>query len=1639
MQFYKNIFKNRISVSVAGSKGAKPSFLMPPDGSFTKIGFQLYEALDLISEGPITGLTDQKGKLLTSLRSKKEFSNANNEIGSSSEGVDKGVYFDNIPLRDERDSPNLGKYDVSLRVGEEFQDPPLVGSTPERIKNFKRPIKGPYSMSGAENGARTGSGSRDVRREGTSARDFVNWQNFVPRERNPEPFLYTNYDKNIKKITLNMQIDQLMDTKSFSSASENEAGRSKIGTHLPATITFEIKVGKLNSDGSSTEQFAVFTTRAGKSVSVGNGNGRVSITGVITSPYSISLENIQIPDLEENDLYNFVEIQKIEHETISNLVKRDGGINSIVESGDENFIYPNSATVSTSIDSRYYPSVPERTFRVKGKKVLIPSNYHPVNNCSIDRRFSKDGNSSGRIIYGDLNFDGGCDDLDGTELSNNRDWDGSFKLGWTDNPAWIYFDLLVNSRYGIGSYLRDVNIVDKWSLYEIGRYCDAVNANGEFVGLDDGFGGLEPRFSCNISIKDQKNAIEILQDLSKTFRAMTYYNNASVGVRVDRPYFFEDFDRSDLFEESLTKTLPESNEFVPPKNLKFPPHLMFNNLNVKDGQFVYADTDNTQKLSAIEISYLDKRSNFTAKTEYVEDEEAIKKVGINLKQVAGLGITSRGQANRLAKYLLFESANTTETVSFNVGFEGLLLQPGDIVQVDDEMRNFSKNFGTVLTTSGQEYYFNPDSTGQGLTNIESGLGPKSIIVEPSINSDQLELIAKGNIHIYNGIGRSGIDEFYKNPTSDNKLYQKIHNPQTISLKIVEGGSGFSYDILEEGVAIHIDSVGTFAGTNYATDTNAFTQWFSENPANIIAGSEYSIDISGRNPKYYRVINIEENPDFGYGVLGLIHHTGKFKLIEENVSFDLDADSFQPDLTITDFTKPAAPIQVTTGAFSSNLDGSLNLPLEITPSAAIPGQKFIVFLEEPNTNQIISQVDKDSGATTTITLSGQSKIDQIGDYEINIFSENTTPVVARSNNAFTINFTTQASDFGLNVSTDSFVEYKDISILTDFINGEYDNVNETGSANVSFIENDPNINATFNLEFEDIFGNSDNNVLQSISSQVINLLDRQGNLKKSSFKTLTNETSFTVSNEDLDEGFGYTGDARYFIPSGLKFQANFFTLSGSGDLSTSGQFIEFEAETDFYEEPPIVFIQQIKQGSFEDSDGREIKQKQIGRVSSTTSGFFVTGLMPNETNYAYFASPTGVFKFANNSKTIEVKQFNKGQNSAYIDLEFENSFSSSPKVITQLQQADHPTESLFCSTNITGSSVSGFSVNAFDENGNAFAANSVFGYIATDEESFNILLNNSLPLNSINIASSGASGFNTIEDNILEEFNGTGYRYNFDNQMIFSQKTTSGYQEEFSVIHRTGNQNKVINYLMDINDYQSGIKFKNSDGSTNNISLSGSSFAYEDDISLVTWARFSEDLTGKQYLMEYSNGNTGIAWFQSGDGKNYVNINGEDFEAISTPINDNQPHMIQVVIDRDLELVGYLDGSLNYSNSSITGTDFTGDLYPSRNNINLLGNSSLTGTSLTQGLALNYMAFITGDLVTGDYYSNPYSFFTGYNSHPNTNFMVSFSGNNYPVFTDESSNYSSVQVNGEIQKSDQIINRFSLHNFDFIQIGNTGTL
>lgn len=1702
MSFYKNRFRKKISIA-GRSKGASPSYLMPPDGTFSKIGFQIYEALDLICEGPVAGLTDKKGLLLQGDYVKKEFKSDNNSVGSSVNGIDKGVYFNDISLREETNQPTHSKYDVEFRDGSEFQKESSIVKTPNKLHKISAPIKGPYNMDGAEDGARTGTGSRDVRTEGTSARDFVNWQNLGVREVLEKPYNYINYDRNVNKLTVGLQIDGLSDTKSKSTASENNAGKSKMGTPLPLSVTVQVVVGKVDKDGGETTQTASFTTRSGKGVTLGDGNGIISISGIITAPYAISLENITLPVLSDTDIYNFVRIRKLEYETYSNLVKRDIGVATITEINDQTYVYPNSCYVATSIDSKYFPQVPSRTFRLKGKKILIPSNYNPINADGSDRRFSSDQSTRGDLIY------------DGP-------WDGTFKFGWSDNPAWIYYDLLINTRYGIGSHLRDVEIVDKWTLYEIGMYCDAVTMNdgskttndyggaGYFIGLDDGFGGLEPRFSCNFLIKDQLGAFEALQDLARSFRAMTYFNNSCVSVKVDRPYFFEDFN-------NLTTTAPKEN--------KFPPHLIFNNLNVKDGMFSYADVDKSTKLSAVEVSFLDKKNNYRSATEYVEDTEAIKYVGLNFKQIDGIGVTSRSQAHRLAKYILFESQYTTETVSFSAGFEGLLIEPGDIIMVEDEMRNFTKNFGTILGASGETNYYDPDGTGP-INTLNSGKGPKAIIVEPAIGSDQLDYITGGNMHIYNPVGKSGIEDFYRNPSANNELYKEIHNPQVISLQIKPGGSGSSYDIVDSGVAIYIN------GLNNFLDGDTGSQWFSEKDVNIRHGSVYNIDASGRSPNYYRVLNIQEDKEKGFNISATIHHTGKFKFVEENIAFDIEDDTFKPDLRLTEIIRPLKPASVVTGEFSENADKSLNLPITITdPASGVP-EKYIVFLEEPNTNVIVSEVFKSASLTTVFTLSGAAKIDQIGDYQINVFSENITPIKSRTTDATSVSFTTQISDFSF-TAQDNFVEYQNISINTAYLSS-YSNIDETGIAQNSFYENDPNINVVVNFEFEDIFGGSGASVIETVNNQIINLKDAGGNLIQNNFKTLSNQSSVTILNSELNNAFGYSGDGRYVMPPSLDFEVSSFELTGS---ESTTQTFSFEQG---FDDVPAIFIHQIVDGDYSDFS------KPIGRVSSTSSSFSVTGVSDRVAKYAYIASKTGVFKFNGASKTIQIGNVSNNSTPDYQFVNFHEDFNAVPKVFIQLQKPDTTTETYFSETCITGVSTSGFFFKSFQSDLTIADGTGLYAYIALDENIFNISSDSELPILSLNYSATGEQAFQFSSDPILEQANGTnnaGLRFNHDQYAVMCQRSgdNSDFDDKFFVVHRTGNQNRAFQHMLETG-LEPGLRSQLTGGSTNHILITGDGLEINTgNFTLAAWIRFDPNLNGKQYLLESHQNGTGIAWFQSGDGKNYLNLNGTDYLAATgaTTLNDDNLHFLQIVVDRENGLTGYLDDATNFNvNTSITGlrdeafitgfnisdvgTGVSGNVntfdggytgsstlfqnintsglrfrldgvkwiltdedagspsfdkiaweggdntdYPwnvnswtgvdalgdssepsfselspfvgvslnSQTGFKVLGNSELNGEALTSGYINKYFSLVNG-ANAGNYFSDPNSFFTTFSGDVNTQFIFNITG--FPLLVDASEN-TTINLVGSIERSEEIINRLSSSNFNFMQIGVTGTL
>lgn len=1673
MSYYKNIFNNKIEIA-GSSKGAKPAFLMPPDGTFSKVAFSVYEALDLICEGPVAGLVNKEGLLLQGNRAIKEYNNQGNKIGSNSIGIDQGIYYNDVPLRGPGGSPTAAKYDLGFMTGEEFQDGPQIIKTPRRIVKINQIIKGPYII-GSGNGARNGTGSQDIRTEsgGNSAhagpnlsflnqdfnktvedvdfdpnspftpdiiallaafigvptggaRDFVNWQNFVPSEQLEKPFYHNNYDKNIKKLDISLVVNKLNDTRSASTKSENESGKSKMGQLTAITITFEIAVGKVDKFGNETISAASFVSRGGKGVSVGSGNGRVAVSGVVSAPYHISLENISLPEIEEDDLYSFVRVRKIESETYSSLVNREGGVANIIEIIDENLLYPNSVCVESSIDAKYFPSVPSRTFRLKGKKVLIPSNYTPINEDGSDRRFCTvqdvlaGSGTKGNLIY-------------------SGDWDGTFKFGWTDNPAWIFYDLLVNTRYGVGAYLRDVNIVDKWSLYDIGMYCDAVTMNdgsrttnasgaGVFIGLDDGFGGLEPRFSSNVLITDQTTAFEALQDFAKSFMAMTYYNNSTINVKVDRPYFFEDFNRNDAFEDGFTfSTASDTDDYInPPKEKKFPPHLIFNNLNVKDGLFVYSDVDKNTKFNAVEVSYLDKRNNFTYKTEYAEDPESIKKIGLNFKQIDGLGVTSRGQAHRLARSLLFEASNTSEKVSFTAGFDAMLLEPGDIIKIDDEIKNFTKNFGIVIGTSGEETYYDPDGTGSP-SLLNSGIGPKAIIVEPAKQSDQLNYLTGGILTIVNPIGKSGINDFYLNPNSDNDLYRQIHNPQVIELELKPGGSGLTYDVKEDGTYLYIDHLKFFAGTNLLP-----SQWFSEKDANIVYGSEYSVDASGRSPKYYRVISINESQEEGFDVTATIFHTGKHKFIEEGIRFDTDEDTFEPELTLSQISRPNPPQSITTGAFSSQADKSLVLPIEITAAATNAGDRFIVFLEEPNTNSIEGQVNKSATLITDFDLSGEQKIDQVGEYTITVLSENSSNG-SRSTGFASLNFTTTPDDFSFDINNDAFIEYYDINLSTDF-SENYSTADRTGSGINSFKENDPEINAVFNVKFKDAFGNNGNSVLQNVSGQRIDLRNVQGELLVSGLKTLTNETTFQINNDEINSGFGYTGDGRYVVPPSVDFEIAAFTLTGTG-TTASNHFVSFEEN---FDETPVVFTSLV-------TTGVEAKHRKIGIQSVASGGFTITGKNELDNNFNYIATKTGTFPI-NSFEKIEVGTTSKNNTSGYREVLFNNTFTTTPNVIIQIQKPETSKESFFCETVITGITTTGFFFNAFQPDGSTPSGTGVFGYIATENNIFNVLSSSEIAIDSLNYASTGESSLNFVSTEIFESINGsnnTGLRFNHDNAGIFIQRlgTNSGLRDKcMSILRTTGNKNQIALHYFDKTNDTSGMYFGSEDESLNFIDvISGAAAAatydFTGDLSLETWARFDEGLTGKQYLFEHYLSGTGIGWFQSGDGKNYINVNGTDFEASATNLNDGEKHNVRVVLDRDAGIKTYIDGSLDITNTGITGSDFTGDLFASTG-FKVLANDQQTGSTMHQGGVYHYFGFIASG-ITGDYTNSPDSFRDTYSGHADSVFLINTGESSIVDYT---ANNNQVTISGDLIVLDQLIDQSSFTtDVSIIQISSTGQL
>lgn len=283
-------------------------------------------------------------------------------------------------------------------------------------------------------------------------------------------------------------------------------------------------------------------------------------------------------------------------------------IQSVTEIIDAKFRYPNSALVGIEFDASQFQNIPPRSFHMKGRIVRVPSNYDPV-----------------ARTYSGV-------------------WDGTFKLAYTNCPPWIYYDILLNDRYGLG-HLLNQSQVDKWELYRIAQYCDEMVPNGQ--------GGTEPRFTCNVYLQQRADALRVLQDLASTFRGMSFWGGGLVYSSCDMP--------SD-------------------------PQYTYTNANVIDGQFNYPGSDRKSRISSVLVSWNDMKDFCRAKVEYVEDRESLARYGHRQQEIKAFGCTSQSMAQRLGRWMLLTNRLETETVTFSVGLDGVLVSPGSIIRIADNHR-----------------------------------------------------------------------------------------------------------------------------------------------------------------------------------------------------------------------------------------------------------------------------------------------------------------------------------------------------------------------------------------------------------------------------------------------------------------------------------------------------------------------------------------------------------------------------------------------------------------------------------------------------------------------------------------------------------------------------------------------------------------------------------------------------------------------------------------------------------------------------------------------------------------------------------------------------------------------------------------
>ena len=518
-------------------------------------------------------------------------------------------------------------------------------------------------------------GSSDIRQ--ATNKNFSNW-NTTKQDYNEraQPVTHIIQNPNVSSCFITLSLKSLSDTADTDTY-KGGPGNIEYSSRLPAPLNIRIETGLIDEDGTEIQLLEKFfqimaLVESPNYMDIGNPDAKDSLgdykdvrelerslegisEGGISQPFllpPIPYTNVSedTENREDKKQKRYVKVTKLSTESNSTLISKLISLVKVTEIIESQCTYPFSAIVGTKVDSRVFNDIPKRTYRGKFKKVKIPSNYFPTISSGKDKRYFKTESLFSTVSKS-------------SKLLYNGDWDGSFKFEWTDNPAWILYDIITAKRYGLGQQISEGQ-VNKWDLYKIGRFCDAVDEDGYFLGVQDGRGGIEPRYTCNIAFTQGTKIFDAINSIAAIFRGIVYFQNSAVSFLDDR--------------------------------LKSPIAL-FTNTNVKDGFFSYSSYKRDEKYNAIEVSYLDKSDDYKAKIEYVENEKDIIERGLFKREITAAGITSKAMARRAAKHLMYQTTKENETVAFTAGTEVLLCKPGDLVIVEDDLKTLRSNIGRVLS------------------------------------------------------------------------------------------------------------------------------------------------------------------------------------------------------------------------------------------------------------------------------------------------------------------------------------------------------------------------------------------------------------------------------------------------------------------------------------------------------------------------------------------------------------------------------------------------------------------------------------------------------------------------------------------------------------------------------------------------------------------------------------------------------------------------------------------------------------------------------------------------------------------------------------------------------------------------------